>query len=84
MFLWYDCYEEMRPMGRVRVTVSVPEEVATYLRSTPNASAIVAEAVSRYRTKQLEQELAAAYEADRAETVALNDEWKAADAEADD
>ena len=68
-------------MGRVRVTVSVPEELATYLRSTPNASAVVAEAVSRYRVEQLEQELVAAYEADRAEAAALNDEWEAAGAE---
>jgi hypothetical protein len=68
-------------MGRVRVTVSVPEEVATYLRSTPNASAVVAEAVSRYRVEQLEQELAVAYEADRDEAAALNHEWEATDVE---
>jgi hypothetical protein len=68
-------------MVRVRVTVSVPEEVAAYLRSTSNASAVVAEAVSRYRVEQLEQELAAAYEADRADATAINDEWETAGAE---
>jgi hypothetical protein len=35
----YTSYEETSTMRRTRVTVSVPEEVATYLRSAPNASA---------------------------------------------
>ena len=68
-------------MARVRVSVSVPEKVATCLRSTANASAVVAEAVSRYRVEQLEQELTAAYAADRTEAAALNDEWEATSAE---
>lgn len=71
-------------MTRVRVTVSVPAEVATYLRSAANASAVVAEAVSRYRVEQLEQELAAAYQADRDEAASLHSEWETADAEVDD
>jgi len=68
-------------MARVRVTVSLPEDVATYLRAQPNASACVSEAVARYRVEQLERELASAYEADRAEAAAVNDDWKTADAE---
>ncbi len=68
-------------MGRVRMTVSVPVEVATYLRAQPNASAVVSEAVGRCRVERLERELASAYEADRAGAAAVNDDWKTADAE---
>jgi hypothetical protein len=71
-------------MGRVRVTVSVPEEVATYLRLTPNASAVVAEAVRRYRVDELRRELADAYEADREEAAALHEEWAAVDPEVEE
>ncbi len=67
-------------MARVRVSVSVPEEIALYLRQAPNASAVVSEAVRRYQAEQLRNELAAAYRADRAESAAFDDEWSSADA----
>ena len=68
-------------MGKVKMTVSVPEEVATYLRSMPNASSVVAEAVEVYRTRELEAELAAAYREDADESERLSSEWETTDAE---
>lgn len=68
-------------MGKVKMTFSVPEETAEYLRSTPNASAVVSEAVEAYRATALELELEEAYQEDRAEAERLNREWEAADAE---
>ena len=68
-------------MGKVKMTVSVPEEVATYLRSTPNASLVVAEAVEVYRTRELEAELAVAYREDADESERLSSEWEPTDAE---
>ncbi len=63
------------------MTVSLPRETAEYLRSTPNASAVVSEAVEIYRASELERELESAYEQDRNEAERLNREWEAADAE---
>jgi hypothetical protein len=68
-------------MTRVRVTVSLPEELGTYLRRAPNASALVAEAVGRYRTEEARQELEAAYREDAEEAARINAEWEGADAE---
>lgn len=68
-------------MSKVKMTVSVPEEVATYLRSTPNASSVVAEAVEIYRTQELEAELAQAYREDAKENEKLNREWESTDSE---
>ena len=68
-------------MGKVKMTVSLPRETAEYLRSTPNASAVVSEAVEIYRASELERELESAYEQDRNEAERLNREWEAADAE---
>ena len=68
-------------MGKVKITVSVSEEVARYLRSTPNASATVAEAVTAYEARELEQQLEGAYREDAEEAERLNREWEQADAE---
>jgi hypothetical protein len=68
-------------MARVRLTVSLPEELGTYVRRAPNASALVAEAVSRYRTDEARQELEAAYREDALEAARINADWESADAE---
>ena len=67
---------------RTRVTISVPTDIAQYLRSTRNASALVCEAIRAYRARDLERRLDEAYRADRAEAERINAEWKSADAEA--
>jgi hypothetical protein len=68
-------------MSRTRITVSLPEELASYVRQAPNASALVAEAVERYRAEVARQDLEAAYREDAKEAAKLNAEWAAADAE---
>lgn len=68
-------------MSKVKITVSLPRETAEYLRSTPNASAVVSEAVEIYRASELERELQNSYKEDRSEAERLNREWQAADAE---
>lgn len=70
-----------KPAGRTRMTVSVPVDVARYLRSTSNASAVVSEAVRVYRARELERRLEEAYRADAAETEQLNRNWEGVDAE---
>jgi metal-responsive CopG/Arc/MetJ family transcriptional regulator len=67
-------------MTKRRITVSIDEEIVTYLDQVPNRSAVVAEAVREYRTRQLERELEAAYREDREETARIAEEWEAADA----
>lgn len=66
---------------RTRVTVSLPVDIALYLRSTSNASAVVREAVEAYRTRELAQRLEEAYRADATETERINREWERVDAE---
>lgn len=68
-------------MPKVKMTISVSEEVADYLRATPNASAVVAEAVEAYRAQQLEERLGEAYREDAVEAEELNREWEQVDAE---
>ena len=68
-------------MGKIKLTVSVPEDLATYLRSKPNASAVVAEAVEEYRVRELEARLEAAYREDASESEQLHEEWETVDAE---
>ena len=68
-------------MSKVKMTISVSEETAEYLRSRSNASAVVSEAVEIYRATELERELEDAYQQDRAEAEQLNRQWEAADAE---
>ncbi len=66
---------------RTRVTISVPPDIARYLRSTSNASALVCEAIRMYRARDLARRLEEAYRTDRAEAERINREWEAADAE---
>lgn len=68
-------------MGRKKLTVSLPEDLADYLRSKPNASSVVAEAVAEYRVNELREELEAAYREDAEESERIHEEWAAADAE---
>lgn len=68
-------------MGKVKLTISVPEALAGYLRSTPNASSVVAEAVEIYRARELEALLDDAYREDADEAEKLNLEWEPIDAE---
>jgi len=68
-------------MAKPKVTVSLPEDVARYLRSTPNASAVVAEAVQEYRARQLQGELEASYRQDAEESERINRHWESADPE---
>ncbi len=70
--------------NKVKLTVSLPREMAEYLRASPNASAVVAEAVEVYRAQKLEERLEAAYEEDVAESDALNSQWEPADAEVEE
>ncbi len=68
-------------MGKAKLTISVTEELAEYLRSTPSVSSTIAEAVEAYRARELEAKLEKAYREDAAETEKLNREWESADAE---
>lgn len=71
-------------MSKSKMTVSLPENVAIYLRSKPNASLVIAEAVDAYRTRELEAELEDAYREDAEEAEALNRQWEAADSEVEE
>ena len=68
-------------MGKVKMTVSMPEHLARYLRATSNASSVVAEAVEIYRARELEARLEEAYREGAAEAETLNLEWESIDAE---
>lgn len=68
-------------MSRIKLTVSLPKATAEYLRSTPNASAVVAEAVEIYRARDLQQRLEEAYRQDATDAEALNRDWETTDAE---
>lgn len=68
-------------MSRTKLTVSVPEEMAEYLRSQVNASAVVAEAVEEYRARKLEERLETAYREDAEEAERLCEAWEGVDAE---
>ena len=71
-------------MTKRRITVSLDEEVASYLDEVPNRSLVVTEAVREYRARELERTLEAAYREDRDETEALADEWASAESEVDE
>ena len=66
---------------RTRVTISVPTDIAAYLRSTRNASALVCDAIRAYRARELARRLEDAYRADRIEAERINADWESADAE---
>ena len=71
-------------MSKVKMTISLPQNTALYLREKPNASAVVAESVEIYRARELERDLEAAYRADASEAESLNREWQGADAKVED
>ena len=62
--------------ARTRLTVSLPAETAQYLRSTPNASAVVCEAIEAYRAREFERRLEQAYREDAAEAERIAREWE--------
>ena len=66
---------------RTRMTISVPTDIAVYLRSTRNASALVCDAIRAYRARELAHRLEVAYRADRSEAERINADWESADAE---
>ena len=66
---------------RTRVTISVPTDIAAYLRSTRNASALVCDAIRAYRAREQARRLEVAYRADRNEAERINADWESADAE---
>ncbi len=67
-------------MAKSKMTLSLKEELVSYLRSTENASSVVAEAVELYRARELEEELERAYREDAEEAEAINREWESVDA----
>lgn len=71
-------------MSKVKMTLSLPETLTSYLRSKPNASSVVAEAVEIYRARELEADLEKAYREDSAEAERLDREWQSADAEVEE
>lgn len=71
-------------MAKKRITVTVDEDVASFLYSAPNTSAVVCDAVREYRARQLEKELEVAYTEDAAATGEIASEWEPADAEVDE
>lgn len=71
-------------MGKAKMTISVPEAVAAYLRTKPNASAVIAEAVETYRAQELEAQLEEAYREDAEEAERLNLEWEPINAEVEE
>ncbi len=70
-----------KPARRTRMTVSVPADVAEYLRSTSNASAVVCEAIAVYRAHELDRRLEEAYRAGAAESEQLSRDWEGVDAQ---
>jgi len=71
-------------MTKKRITVTVDDDVADFLYSTPNTSAVVCDAVREYRARQLEKELETAYREDAQSSAELASEWAPADAEVDE
>jgi hypothetical protein len=71
-------------MSKTRMTISVESDIATYLRSAPNVSFVVSEAITQYRAKELERRLEAAYRENAEESERLNHEWESADSEIDE
>lgn len=71
-------------MTKRRITVTIDEDVAEYLYTTSNTSAVVCDAVRDYRDRQLEKELEAAYREDAAASAELAAQWESADAEVEE
>ena len=71
-------------MAKVKMTISIDQGVAEYLRSTGGVSSTVEEAVSEYRSRALALELEQAYREDADEAERLDAEWRAADSEVEE
>jgi len=71
----------VRTMSKVKMTISLNQGLAEYLRSTPSISSTIAEAVEVYRIREMEARLEQAYREDAVEAEDLNKEWESADAE---
>ena len=71
-------------MAKVKMTISIDQGVAEYLRSTGGVSSTVEEAVSEYRSRALVLELEQAYREDADEAERLDAEWRAADSEVEE
>ena len=71
-------------MSKAKMTISVTDDIAAYLRSAPNASLRVSEAVSQYRASELNRRLESAYREDAEESAFLNSEWEETDSEIDE
>ena len=71
-------------MSKAKLTISIDQELADYLRTTPSVSSTISEAVEIYRARELESELERAYREDSEEAARLNQEWASADAEVDE
>ena len=63
------------------MTISVPADVAHYLRSTANASAVVCNAIAEYCARGLARRVEVAYRDSAAEAEQLTREWEHVDAE---
>lgn len=68
-------------MSKAKLTISIDEELAQYLRSTPSVSSTIAAAVVVYRARELEVKLEDAYKEDADEAERINEEWSGVDAE---
>ena len=71
-------------MAKVKMTISIDEAIAEYLRSTGGVSSTVEEAVSEYRSRALALELEQAYREGADESARLDAEWQAADSEVEE
>ena len=80
MVVCYVRQPEGQLMAKTKLTISLNDDLAEYLRSTPNASRVVAEAVAEYRARELERELEKAYQEDAREAEELNRAWEPVDA----
>jgi hypothetical protein len=71
-------------MRKSKLTISIAEDVADYLRSTPGVSSTIEEAVNEYRARALELQLEEAYREGAEEAARLDAEWREADAEVEE
>lgn len=70
-------------MSKVKMTITLSRDLAQYLRSKPNTSSVIAEAVTEYRANELEHRLDEAYREDAEEAQELNEVWARVDAPID-
>ncbi len=71
-------------MSKAKLTISIDQKLADYLRSTDSVSSTIAEAVEIYRSRELEAELERGYREDRKEAERLDREWRHTSAEVDE